>query len=169
MRFSIHGQGQQRISLGTTDQVEAEQLAEAQWHKSNVLAEAGLSVSRKSFKDIAEDFISTIERAVERGEKAPYHARQYPQIIRRYFNSYFGKRAMTAIKADDIQAYWEWRREFWISGPGSANPYIRYERYSNGLMRSIRRPVKEGYPSDGTLSKEVQLLRQLFDDGQRNG
>lgn len=57
--------------MGTTDQAEAERLAEAQWHRSNVLAEAGLSVSRKSFKDIAEDFIATIEHALERGEKAP--------------------------------------------------------------------------------------------------
>ena len=45
------------------------------------LAKAGLSVTRKRFADIAEEFAQSIELAAQRGEKEPYHARQYPPIV----------------------------------------------------------------------------------------
>ena len=169
MRFSIRGQGQQRLSLGTDDKHIAKRLAEAEWYKTCALADAGLSISKKTFVDIAEDFIASIQQDVERGEKAPYHGVQYPRIIRRYFMEFFGSKQMSAIKAADIQDYWDWRREYWVSGPGSAYPYIRYERYSNGRMRSIKRPVKETYPSDSTMAKELLLLNKLFQYGKRYG
>jgi hypothetical protein len=169
MRFSIRGQGQQRASLGTTDPIEAERRAQSKWVKACALAEAGLSVSKKQFERIAEDFIAGIELAVQRGEKAEYQARQYPMIIRRYFVEFFGKRLMSAIKPEHIDEYWAWRKEYWITGPGSKHPLIAYERTIKGRTTRIFRPVKEGYPSASTLHKEALLLRQLFEFGQRRG
>lgn len=169
MRFSIKGQGQQRISLGTCDKAEADYLAQAQWHKSRALAEAGLSVTRKSFDMIAREFIESIRLAVHRGDKAEYHARQYPPIVSNYFIGFFAGKQMNAIKAADIENYWDWRRDYWITGPGSKNPYIRYDRIINGRKTSVRRPVKEGVPSESTLRKEALLLKQLFEFGKRRG
>ena len=169
VRFSIKDQGQQRLSLGTSDPIEAERRAQAKWVKACALAEVGLSVSKKQFERIAEEFIAGIEQAVQRGEKAEYQAKQYPTIIRRYFVAFFRHKLMSAIKADDIDAYWDWRKEFWITGPGSKNPLIEYTRVVKGKTTRIFRPVKEGYPSKSTLHKESLLLRQLFEFGQRRG
>jgi integrase len=169
MRYSIRGQGQQRASLGTTDPFEAERRAQSKWIKACALAEAGLSVSKKQFERIAEEFIAGIELAVKRGEKAEYQAKQYPMIIRRYFVAFFGKRLMSAIKPEHIDEYWVWRKEFWITGPGSKHPLIAYERTIKGRTTRIFRPVKEGYPSQSTMNKEALLLRQLFEFGQRRG
>ena len=169
VRFSIRGQGQQRIALGTEDPVEAESLAQSIYFENTALAKAGLSVTRKKFADIAEEFAQSIEVAAERGEKEPYHARQYPPIIRKYFVGFFGQYQLTAIKPEDIQRYWEWRKEYWITGEGSKFPYIRYQRVINGRTTNIKRPVKEGRPSPSTLNKEAILLRQLFEFGQRRG
>lgn len=169
VQYSIKGQGQQRLSLGTSDPVEAERRAQAKWVKACALAEVGLSVSKKQFEKIAEEFIAGIELAVQRGEKAEYHAKQYPTIIRRYFVEKFRHKLMSAIKADDIDEYWNWRKEFWITGPGSKNPNIQYTRVIKGKKTRICRPVKEGYPSKSTLHKESLLLRQLFEFGQRRG
>lgn len=169
MRYSIRGQGQQRASLGTTDPIEAERRAQSKWIKACALAEVGLSVSKKQFERIAEEFIAGIELAVQRGEKAEYQAKQYPMIIRRYFVGFFGKRLMSAIKPEHVDEYWGWRKEFWITGPGSKHPLISYERTLKGRTTRIYRPVKEGYPSQSTLNKEALLLRQLFEFGQRRG
>jgi integrase len=169
MRYSIRGQGQQRASLGTSDAVEAQRRANIKWYKACALAEAGLSVSKKQFERIAEEFIQGIELAVQRGEKAEYHARQYPPIIRKYFCDFFGKRLLSAIKHEDIAAYWDWRKEYWITGPGSKHPKIEYKRMIKGRETRIFRPVKEGYPSEGTLRKEAILLRQLFEFGKQRG
>lgn len=169
VQYSIKGQGQQRLSLGTSDPIEAERRAQSKWIKACALAEVGLSVSKKQFEKIAEEFIAGIELAVERGEKAPYHAKQYPTIIRRYFVEYFRHKLMSAIKPDDIDDYWNWRKEFWITGPGSKDPHVQYTRVIKGRETRICRPVKEGYPSKSTLHKESLLLRQLFEFAQRRG
>lgn len=57
VRFSIRGQGQQRVPLGTYDENETDELANAAWHEANALFKAGLSVTRKRFETIAEEFI----------------------------------------------------------------------------------------------------------------
>lgn len=169
MRYSIRGQGQQRASLGTSDPIEAERRAQSKWIKACALAEVGLSVSKKQFERIAEEFIAGIKLAVERGERADYQAKQYPMIIRKYFVGKFGARLMSSIKPEDIDAYWTWRKEYWITGPGSKNPLIEYTRIIKGRETRIFRPVKEGTPSESTLHKEALLLRQLFAFGQRRG
>jgi integrase len=174
VRFSVTGQGQQRIALGTHDRDEAERLALAKYHETVGIAAAGLSVTRKSFAAIAEEFIEELAFAVERGEKEPYHLRQFPPIIRRYFVGYFGdalkKKSMSAITGDDIEAYWRWRYDYWTKGPGRNQPFIRYEREvmkdAGPSKISIRRPVKETAPSRSTLSKEKMLLKQLWEYAQ---
>lgn len=92
VRFSITGQGQQRIALGTYDRDEAERLALAKYHETVGIAAAGLSVTRKSFAAIAEEFIEELTFAVERGDKEPYQLKQFPPVIRRYFVGYFGEK-----------------------------------------------------------------------------
>ena len=169
VQYSIKGQGQQRLSLGTSDPIEAERRAQSKWIKACALAEVGLSVNKKHFEKIAEEFIAGIELAVQRGEKAEYHAKQYPMIVRRYFVEHFKGKLMSALKADDIDEYWDFRKEYWITGPGSKNPLIEYTRIIKGQKTKIYRPVKEGYPSKSTLHKESLLLRQLFEFGQRRG
>lgn len=170
MRFSIKGQGQQRIALGTEDYEDAKRLALTRWNKDTAFAEAGLSVKRKKFNAIADEFIEEIEFAVARGEKEPYHKRQFPPIVRRYFVGFFGKFKFTAITTADIEDYWRWRINYWTTGEGSKDAYVRYDRTINGrTTKNIKRPVKEGVPSNSTLSKEALLLKQLFVFGQRRG
>ncbi len=167
MRFSIKKQGQQRLSLGTDNLVEAKKLAEVKWLKACALAEVGMSVSKKQFQGLAAEFITELQQAVKRGEKAEYQARQYPTIISKYFVGFFGARLVSAIKTADIEEYWNWRKEYWVTGEGSKHPIIAYERTIKGRATRIFRPVKEGYPSQSTLRKEALLLRQLFEFAQR--
>lgn len=169
VRFSIKGQNQQRLSLGTSDEDDAEVLARQKWLESCLLVKHGIAVNGKTFKTAAEEFIEVLKQDVRRGARAPYQAKQYPNIIRTYFIPYFGKRALDTIKAPDIERYWDWRRDYWITGPGSKHPFIIYKRVFKGQERLIRRPVKEGYPSDSTLAKEALTLTQIFDHGLRRG
>ena len=171
VRFSITGQGQQRYSLGTYDEHEAENLAFAKWNEAKALANAGLSVTRKKFKVISAEFIELIKFEVARGERSAYQAKQYPPIITNYFNKYFGNKMLTAITADDIDAYWQWRYDYWTKGDGKTQKYVEYPKTvtTRGVQREVmvRRPPKRTPPSKSTLDKEVMLLRQLFAFGQR--
>lgn len=169
VRFSIKGQGQFRFSLGTKDKDEAEILAQQKWRETILLAKHGIQINTKTFGTVAEEFIQQLEREVARGTRAEYQAKLYPPVIRKYFVGKFGNRQFDSIKPKDIEDYWEWRRDYWATGPGATYPYIRYERTIKGRKTNIRRPVKEGFPSDSTLSKEVLLLNQIFAFGVRHG
>ena len=91
VRFSIAGQGQQRIPLGTYDEAEAHVLAGEKYHETKGISKAGLSVARKRIGAIAEEFIEDVEFKVQQGEKLAYQAKQYPSIIRTYFVLYVEK------------------------------------------------------------------------------
>src|SRR5947209_15867638 len=57
--------------------------------------------------------------------------------------------------------YWEWRRDYWLTGPGADSEFITYMR--NG--RQIRKPVTATMrkpPSPGSQRAEAVVLRMLF-------
>ncbi|MBL4645168.1 MAG: site-specific integrase, partial [Rhizobiales bacterium] len=166
VRFSIEKQGQQRVALGTYDRQEAEELAKEKLLEAKFLARHGLSVTRKPFSVVAEKFIAQLKEQGEAGEIDEYQFRQYAPIIRRYFIGYFANKLIATITPSDIESYWDFRISYWTKGPGKSEKNIVYTRTSehNGAKRSIKisRPVKEGLPSKSTLSKELMLLRKIF-------
>lgn len=169
VRFSITGQGQQRISLGTQDEKEAKQRAQEEWYGARALDKAGLSVTKKRFPDIAEEFIAQIQHEVNSGQKMPYDISQFAPIIRRYFYEHFGNRQLASISAADIDAYWPFRESYWTTGPGRNVKFICYERTTivDGFAetKKLKRPVRREPPKRSTLSKEAMLLRQMFEFG----
>lgn len=136
---SIKGEGQVRKSLGTSDPHPARQKAHEVWFEANYRSRNGLKPSTTSFAKAAEDFIAMVEREIERGDRPAYHARDIPPVIRRYFIEFFGKKDIDAIAESDITRYLEWRKDYWITGPGKDITEIHYVRAG----RSIKRPLGE--------------------------
>lgn len=159
VRFSIKGEGQVRKSLGTSDPELARQKAYEVWFEANYRARNGLKSQTTSFAKAADDFVAMVEREVERGDRPAYHSRDIPPVVRRYFIEFFGKKDIDAIAESDITRYLEWRKDYWISGPGKDITEIRYVR--NG--RSIRRPLGEKrVPTISRQRGELVILRQLL-------
>jgi len=159
VRFSIKGEGQVRKSLGTSDPHLAQQKAHEVWFEANYRSRNGLKARTTSFTKAAEDFIAMVEREVERGDRPAYHSRDIPPVIRRYFIEFFGKKDIDAIAESDVSRYLEWRKDYWVTGPGRDITEIRYVR--NG--RSIRRPIgAKRVPSISRQRGELVILRQLF-------
>ena len=159
VRFSIKGEGQVRKSLGTSDPEIARQKAHEVWFEANYRSRNGLKARTTSFTKAAEDFIAMVEREVERGDRPTYHSRDIPPVIRRYFIEFFGRKDIDAIAESDVSRYLEWRKDYWVTGPGKDIAEIRYVR--NG--RSIRRPIGEKrIPTISRQRGELVILRQLF-------
>lgn len=159
VRFSIKGEGQVRKSLGTSDPDLARQKAHEIWFEANYRSRNGLKARTTSFTKAAEDFIAMVEREVERGDRPAYHARDIPPVIRRYFIEYFGKKDIDAIAESDITRYLEWRKDYWINGPGKDVTEIHYVRAG----RSVKRPLGEKrVPTISRQRGELVILRQLF-------
>lgn len=166
VRFSIKGQGQIRKSLDTTDEAEANQRARKAYYEALYRTENGLNATVKTFGDIAEEFITKIEREVERGERKKEQGEKFPGIIRRYMVGYFGDRAIDGITDRDIDAYTEWRKDYWMSGPGRDIAFITYQRAG----RQIRRPItKREAPTLSRQRNEAVLLRMLLRFAAKQG
>ena len=157
-RFSITGQGQIRIALGTADEADAQRLAQKEYDRAIVRAEEGLLAVRSSFEKVAREYIAELKAEVLAGTKKAYVERDYPPVIERYFIPYFGKRAIDGITSGDIHRYQVWRQTYWITGPGAETKHIEYVRGGKKLYR----PVKREAPTSSRLRGEASLLRQLF-------
>lgn len=166
VRFSIKGEGQVRKSLGTSDPEVARRKAHEVWYEAHYRSRNGLKSQTTSFTKAADEFIAMVEREVERGDRPAYHVRDVPPVIRRYFIEFFGKRDIDAIAEREVTRYLEWRKDYWITGPGKDITEIRYIRDG----RSIRRPLGEKrVPSISRQRGELVILRQLFRQAVRWG
>lgn len=160
VRFSIKGEGQIRKSLGTADELEAQRKAAKLWHRAVDRHESGLRPVQRSFRIVAEEFIAHMCGLSCRGEKRADLGKRVEGVVRRYFIPYFESKPIDAISDADVTRYLEWRRSYWVSGPGKDQTYLEYVR--NG--RRIRRPATElrRVPSLSTQRAEAVVLRQLF-------
>lgn len=154
-----------RKSLETDDRANAERRAYEIWGEANYRAKAGLTAEAMPFSKLAEDFIALVAEQSERGERSPYHVNNWPPIIRRYLAGYFGERPVDQIGEADIERYLEWRRQYWISGPGKDVPYIHYERAGIRLRRRPSRHV----PSISRQRGELVVVRGLFEQSAKWG
>lgn len=165
IRFSIEGEGQIRKSLGTDQRPIAEIKAREIFYEAQARVRIGHKVKTRTFEQVATEFIENIHTKVARGELKPYHGIKSPATIQRYFIPYLGKKAIETISTTDIERYMEWRKGYWITGTGSTQDTIIYERKG----KKLRRPTLKKVPKHGTLNSEAVLLRQLFAQAKRWG
>lgn len=164
VRFSIKGQGQIRIPLGTADESEAQLLAQREHQRAVLRAEEGLLAVKSSFEKVAREYIAQLRSEVAAGEKSAHMGKDYPPIIERYFIPYFAKKPIDAITSGEIHRYQTWRRAYWLSGPGADIRFIEYERGG----RRLTRPAKHEAPSESRMRGEASVLRAIFNFAARN-
>lgn len=159
-------QGRQiRKSLETEDPREAERKAYEVWAEAGYRAKNGLNAVAMPFAKMAETFIEQLLTEVGRGERSEHHRRDWPPVIRRYLVGFFGDRPVDGIGEPDLERYLEWRRQYWLSGPGKDIEHIHYERGGRSLKRSVTREV----PSVSRQRGELVIVRALFQQATKWG
>lgn len=69
----------------------------------------------------------------------------------RYLMPYFGDEALDQIRQKTVDGYWDWRRDYWVSGDGAEN----------------QKPNIAERPSRQTLKIERSILNQIFKYAKR--
>ncbi|WP_368516645.1 tyrosine-type recombinase/integrase [Rhizobium sp.] len=157
MRYSIEGK-QIRKSLETENEYEAQRRANEIYQEQKYRVSLGLSAKQYAFDEVAEEFIAKIEKEAERGERSQYHPQYWPAKIRRFFVGFFENRAIDTITSADIERYHEWRKAYWVTGPGKDIERIRCETDK----RVFSRPAPRKPATISTLRGELVILRELF-------
>jgi len=156
--FSIKGEGQVRKSLGTDQRHIAEIKARETFYEALARVKIGHKVKVRTFEQVANEYSDHTVAKVTRGELKAYHGTKVPATIKRYFNPYFGKKAIETITTAMVDQYMEWRKDYWLTGAGSTQSDIRYQRKN----KTLRRPTVKKVPKHSTLNAEAVLLRKLF-------
>ena len=159
-RFSIPEQGQFQKSLKTEDEAEADKLAMLAYMRATVRAEQGQSIRERTFTDVAEEFITKIEKDVANKEKKDILLHVDVPTIKRYFIEFFKNKPIDAIKEKEIAAYMEWRKTYWVSGPGKDIKTITYKRAGRLISRPT--PAVRQNTSYSRIRREIVLLKQIL-------
>jgi integrase len=164
-RVKLPGKGWLQRSTKKKDKVEALHEAERLHHEVRFRHQMGLMPKSTTFAHACRLYEKSLLEEVELGFRNARHLRDYLPIVENYLRPYFGRRKIDEIRNKDIAQYYEWRRAYWMKGPGSKKDFIEYER--NG--KTIRRPrPKPKAPSHNTFNVENVVLRSIFDTAVKN-
>ncbi|SFV36573.1 Phage integrase family protein [Devosia crocina] len=166
VRFSIKGQGQQRFSLGTKDAALAQRLAQQKYQHSVWSADQGLLAGKTSFDKLAQQYIEELLDRAKANPKKAAIAKAEKAIIDRYLVAFFGKSTVTSIAEPKLHEYLQWRKAYWVTGPGAKVQFVTYD-LANG--KQGRRKVKHEPPHPNTVRREASALRGVLNFAVRLG
>jgi len=162
-RFTFAGEaGFHQESLRTADKDEAAQLAFDKYQEYQYRQKQGLSIKSKRFGDVAEEYIASLQAKVDRNEIKARKRYNHEMITKRYFEGYFGEMPIRNIGRKEIEAYREYRKNFWISGIGSKERKKTYVRDGKVIKSDIPKAQKGRVPSTSSLNSEESVLRAIF-------
>ena len=163
-RISFPKQPAIRHSLATSDEKEAEKAAIKLYEDYKFRFERGVALRRKKFEEVLADYLTYLDQEVESGAaKAKKLADQ--RAMSRYCLEYFKGRPIDGITTGDINKFKEWRKVYWISGPGSAEESYTYERQGKTVVSKFR---SAKMPALSTQNSEIVLLRAIFNHAAAN-
>ncbi len=157
-RIAFPGQPYIRQSLKTRNEAEAVKLAAKLYEDLRYRHESGLPIRRKRFEEVVDLYLGNLAQEVEFGtQKAKKLDDQ--RKMSRYCREYFGDKLIDQIKTSDIGKFQDFRRTYWLSGPGSRITEHVYQREGK-TVKSKR--IYSAIPAASTLNSEAVLLRAIF-------
>lgn len=166
IRLRLPGERRYRKKSSGTEDLERAKAEAWKWlYELRAKKGVGIQLDGATFKEVAREYLEDLKRLVERGRRGRGAYEDYLPIVTRYFIPFFGLRQIDTITDADVDQYRSWRDDYWVSGPGSKDPYIRYVR--NG--RKLKRKMPQTAPSASRLRIEDVPLRQIFEFGNRKG
>jgi len=147
-RLNVRGiRGYIRKSTGYSSRGDAESFAIDLFDDLNYRIKHHMALESPSFSDfIKDEWLPYTEKTL-----SIHRFRLHKGTSERYFVPYFGDEALDQIRQKTVDGYWDWRRDYWVSGEGSGN------QKANVAER----------PSRKTLQMEKSLLSQIYKHAKR--
>ena len=166
VRIKLKNHPQVRKSTGVTDIQDAEEFATELYQELKYKVKVGLPVSSPTFSKICDDYLSWLSNERAAGRITDSKLIDYTRAISNFIKPYFEGKCVDSIQDKDIAEYHQWRRDYWITGPGSKESKITYQR--SGKTVVAPRPIRKG-TSERRLNYENTMLRQIFEFARTKG
>ncbi|MBT4017916.1 MAG: site-specific integrase [Alphaproteobacteria bacterium] len=152
-------------STGKRNKAEALRAAERLYDEMAFLHSRGYSTTPTDFSKVCDLYLRELEQERVDHEKSdgkagrnPIDLKTYAMTVERYIKPYFLNKPIDNISAPDIQQYVDWRRCYWLDGPGKDVEFQEYMRAG----KVVKKPINHVPAKDGALSTSVLVLRDIF-------
>ena len=152
--------GRHTLSLRTANEKTAKDKATLIYEDMYFRYKHGLTAVVVLFKDAADAWLKELRAEVRAGARNERTVIDYEPVVERYLKPYFGNKPIDTIKASDIAQYRSWRRDYWVTGPGSKEAEYDYERNGRVIKRKMAHKAKA--PSPQTINGENVPLRGIL-------
>ena len=163
-RIAFPGQPYIRQSLKTRNEAEAVKLATKLYEDLRYRHECGLPIRRKRFTEVLDLYLADLVQQVEHGSQKAKKLDDQRKMSR-YCREYFEGRFIDTITTGDVTKFREWRKKYWVSGPGSKITEFEYMREGK-VVKSKQR--YSAIPAASTLNSDAVLLRSVFNFASLN-
>lgn len=164
-RFNEHKSWTPWRTTGTSEFEKAQRVAaehydglKAQLKDAEDKQDVSKFYSASSFMSIVRVWLKDYEmRASEPSSNQSLQQYEvYKGIADRYLQEFFGGRRINTITTETVYEYVEWRRNYWLTGPGSKIDFVEVERAG----RKYRKPVN--HKSMSLQSGELGFIKAVF-------
>ena len=152
--------GRHTASLRTANEKIAKDRAIEMFEDIYARHRYGLTAKVVKFSEAADAWIKELRAEVRAGSRNERTVLDYEPVVERYLKPYFGDKPIDSIKASDIAQYRSWRRDYWVTGPGSKELEYDYLRNGKSIKRKMAHKVKA--PSPQTINGENVPLRGIL-------
>jgi GTP cyclohydrolase I len=155
-----------RVSTCLTDFEEARVWAEDQYEQLRFKQKQGLTIRSKDAAFVCDDFLAWMKQEAEAGRIELGKLKDYQGAITKFIRYYFESTKIDAISDGKIDAYHQWRLDYWTTGPGSEEQEVTYVR--NGREITSKRRAHH-FVTGRRSNYENTMLRQIFEHARRRG
>lgn len=106
-------------SLQTTDEAEARQMAEDLYAETKFKAESGMSIKRRTFKNVAGEYLDRLRSQVDGNLITEKKLNDQRKAIQRYLIPCFSEKPIDATTDADVYRWQGWCDTDWTTGPGA--------------------------------------------------
>jgi hypothetical protein len=117
--FRLARGGRLQESLKTRNKAVAKERALERHDDLRARAKYGLTQNTVTFANAADAWLLELNKQVTAGARKKRTVIDYSPTIERYLKPYFAGKTVDSITATDIGKYRIWRREYWVTVPGS--------------------------------------------------
>jgi hypothetical protein len=156
-RLKIDGRiGFKTISLKTRNRIDAISKAKSLYLQFSQAVKDGASIENRTFEQAWKSWYSTmVSHNVWSDSRKKWHLNYF----NRYFQAYFGDKRLGEITEEFSNAYFDWRKRYWVDGDGVES--IEYNRRRKGMKTHSTHNAKKDV-SFTTLRMEQSALNQFF-------
>ena len=159
--YKIASGGRLQESLKTRNKAIAKERAIERHDTLKFRAKFGLTQNTVLFADAADAWLLDLAKQVAAGARKQRTIIDYAPAVERYLKPYFAGKDIDKIKLADVGKYRNWRRDYWVTGPGSKIKTIKYMRDGIELERPVNAKYRR-FPAPRTVNGENVILRGIF-------